>query len=194
MGGDGLGEGLRGFLKGLDQPHEAVAIGLDDNFYGIRTAIKTPVALEQLSKALQDDIGGSMGPLYGNFFLGLAETLGSHPHMDAGLYGEAVAEATARVGAMGRAQVGDKTLMDTLTPALAAYQLTFANGGGFVACLQAMSAAASTGRDSTRNLQARIGRAARLGPRSVGVLDAGASSCCLILQTLAVSLQRKLEA
>jgi dihydroxyacetone kinase len=42
-------------------------------------------------------------------------------------------------------------------------------------------------------LQARIGRSARLGPRSIGVLDAGATSCCLILQSMAVTLQRLLQ-
>ncbi|MNT99748.1 dihydroxyacetone kinase subunit DhaL [compost metagenome] len=55
-----------------------------------------------------------------------------------------------------------------------------------------MGAAAQQGRDATKALQARIGRSARLGARSIGVLDAGATSCCLILQTLAASLQRRL--
>ena len=53
-----------------------------------------------------------------------------------------------------------------------------------------MAAAAVEGKDSTKNLQARIGRSARLGPRSIGVLDAGATSCCLLLQSMASSLSR----
>ena len=65
---------------------------------------------------------------------------------------------------------------------------------GFTACLRAMAAAAAQGRDSTKNLQARIGRSARLGARSIGVLDAGATSCCLILQTMAHALLRQLDA
>jgi dihydroxyacetone kinase len=55
-----------------------------------------------------------------------------------------------------------------------------------------MSEAAAAGRDSTKDMQARIGRSARLGPRSIGVLDAGATSCFLILQTISNSLQRHL--
>lgn len=155
-------------------------------------AASLPGALEQLSQALMDDIGGSMGPLYGRFFLGFVDTLAPHAQLDAALFGEALAVAIANVQAMGNAQVGDKTLIDTLVPARDAYAAALASGAGFAACLQAMSAAAQQGRDATKDLQARIGRSARLGARSIGVLDAGATSCCLILQTLAASLQRRL--
>ncbi|PBI89253.1 PTS-dependent dihydroxyacetone kinase, dihydroxyacetone-binding subunit DhaK [Variovorax boronicumulans] len=155
-------------------------------------AASLPAALEQLSQALMDDIGGSMGPLYGRFFLGFVDTLAPHEQLDAALFGEALAVAVANVQAMGKAQVGDKTLIDTLVPARDAYAAALANGSDFAACLQAMGAAAQQGRDATKALQARIGRSARLGARSIGVLDAGATSCCLILQTLAASLQRRL--
>lgn len=155
-------------------------------------AASLPVALEQLSLALMDDIGGSMGPLYGNFFRGFVTTLVPHTHLDASLFGDAFSAAVANVQAMGNAQVGDKTLIDTLAPALTAYSNALERGDTFASCLVAMSEAAAAGRDSTKALQARIGRSARLGPRSIGVLDAGATSCCLILQTLASSLQCQL--
>lgn len=158
------------------------------------SAQQLPAALAQLSQALMDDIGGSMGPLYGEFFAGFVTTLTPHPQLDAALFGDALAAAVANVQCMGSAQVGDKTLMDTLVPALAAYREAQLAGAGFASCLQALSAAAAQGRDSTQNLQARIGRSARLGPRSIGVLDAGATSCCLILQSMARSLQRQLDA
>jgi triose/dihydroxyacetone kinase / FAD-AMP lyase (cyclizing) len=151
-----------------------------------------PAAFEQLSQALMDDIGGSMGPLYGNFFLGFVDVLEPHAQLDATLFGDAMTAAVANVQAMGNAQVGDKTLIDTLVPARDAYRAALTGGTDFAGCLSAMSTAAAAGRDSTRALQARIGRSARLGARSIGVLDAGATSCCLILQTLATSLQRQL--
>lgn len=157
-------------------------------------AASLPLALEQLSQALMDDIGGSMGPLYGQFFQGLADTLAPHTRLDAALFGDALATAVARVQAMGQAQVGDKTLIDTLVPARDAYAQALAQGAGFAAALAAMSEAAERGKDSTKDLQARIGRSARLGPRSIGVLDAGATSCCLILQSVARSLQAQLAA
>ncbi|MDD2880841.1 MAG: dihydroxyacetone kinase subunit DhaL [Rhodoferax sp.] len=157
------------------------------------TAQQLPAALEQLSQALMDDIGGSMGPLYGEFFLGFVNTLSPHQQLDAALFGDAFDVAVAKVQGMGNARVGDKTLMDTLVPALAAYREAQLAGAGFSEALQALSVAAEKGRDSTKNLQARIGRSARLGPRSIGVLDAGATSCCLILQSMARSLQRQLD-
>lgn len=160
---------------------------------GANEAAKLPAALEQLSQALMDDIGGSMGPLYGNFFLGFVNTLEPHARLDAALFGEALANAVANVQSMGNAQVGDKSLIDTLAPALGTYEQSVLSGANFAEALQAMSAAAEAGKESTRNLQARIGRSARLGPRSIGVLDAGATSCWLILSTMAKSLQGKLS-
>jgi len=159
---------------------------------GESQAAVLPTALEQLSQALMDDIGGSMGPLYGQFFLGFVDTFKPHDRLDAALFGEALASAVANVQAMGNAQVGDKSLIDTLVPALQAYQQSVQSGTSFSEALQAMSAAAEAGKESTKNLQARIGRSARLGPRSIGVLDAGATSCWLILTTMAQSLRRQL--
>lgn len=150
-------------------------------------------ALTQLAEALMDDIGGSMGPLYGNFFLGFASTLGSYKAMDASLFSEALATAVQNVQRMGNAQVGDKSLVDTLVPARDALQAAIKSGMDFSASLQAMSEAAETGKNATKDLQARIGRSARLGPRSIGVLDAGATSCCLILQSMARSLKVQLS-
>jgi len=133
-----------------------------------------------------------MGPLYGNFFLGFVNTLEPHAQMDAALFGDALAAAVANVQGMGNAKVGDKTLIDTMVPALNAFKDAVAKGASFADALQAMSVAAEAGKNSTKDLQARIGRSARLGPRSIGVLDAGATSCFLILQSIGNSLQRHL--
>ena len=149
-------------------------------------------ALDTLAMTLLDGIGGSMGPLYGSFFLGLAETLAGKETLDAVLFGEALAAGVAGVETVGSAQVGDKTLMDTLVPAREAYRSALAAGADFGTALGAMTEAAEQGWQSTRDLQARIGRAARLGERSIGVLDAGATSCFLILKTLATSIQARL--
>lgn len=156
-------------------------------------ALHFPTALTQLSEALMDDIGGSMGPLYGNFFIGFVDTLSPYQQVDAALFGEALAQAVNRVQAMGNATVGDKTLIDTLAPALEAYNAQIKANASFAQALQAMTSAAEKGKDSTFNMQARIGRSARLGPRSIGVLDAGATSCFLILQAMAQGLLTQLS-
>jgi phosphoenolpyruvate---glycerone phosphotransferase subunit DhaL len=150
-------------------------------------------SFDALAMTLLEGIGGSMGPLYGSVFMGFAETLAGHQRLDAQLFGAALARAVADVQSVGNAQVGDKTLMDTLIPARDAYLAALAQGEDFHAALSAMVAAAEAGWLSTKTLQARIGRAARLGERSIGVLDAGATSCFLLLRTLATSLQSRLS-
>ena len=149
--------------------------------------------LDTLAMTLLEGIGGSMGPLYGSFFMGLAETLSGKETLDAQLFGEALANGVAGVETVGSAKVGDKTLMDTLVPAREAFQAAVAGGADFSAALTAMIDAAERGWQSTKDLQARIGRAARLGERSIGVLDAGATSCFLILKTLGTSVQQRLS-
>ena len=148
--------------------------------------------LDTLAMTLLEGIGGSMGPLYGSFFMGLAETLSGKETLDAQLFGEALANGVAGVETVGSAKVGDKTLMDTLVPAREAFQAAVADGADFSSALAAMIDAAERGWHSTKDLQARIGRAARLGERSIGVLDAGATSCFLILKTLGTSAQQRL--
>lgn len=147
-------------------------------------------SFDTLAMTLLEGIGGSMGPLYGSLFMGFAETLGSARQLDAELFGRALANAVEQVETVGSAKVGDKTLMDTLVPARDAYLAALTQGQDFAAALTTMVAAAEAGWLSTKDLQARIGRASRLGERSIGVLDAGATSCFLLLRTLATSLQK----
>lgn len=149
-------------------------------------------AFDTLAMTLLDGIGGSMGPLYGSVFMGFSETLAGHQQMDAELFGRALEQAVAGVQSVGDAKVGDKTLMDTLVPARDAYLAALAAGADFETALEAMTAAAEAGWKSTKDLQARIGRSARLGERSIGVLDAGATSCYLLLKTMGTSLQGRL--
>ncbi len=89
------------------------------------------------------------------------------------------------------ATVGDKCLMDTLIPATQAFEEATTSGKSFKQALDAMQEAAIAGRDSTLDLVAKIGRASRLGERSRGVLDAGATSCCLLLCQLAQSVEKQ---
>ena len=91
---------------------------------------------------------------------------------------------------LGGAKVGDKTIMDVLVPAVAAYESAAIKGASFRDALAQMADAAENGKESTRDLVAKIGRASRLGERSRGVLDAGATSGAIILQTMASILEK----
>ena len=150
-------------------------------------------ALDELTLSLMEGIGGSMGPLYGSLFIGMADEVRSSEAIDAATFARLLRGGLTSLQDITEAGVGDKCLMDTLIPAVEAFERAQAQGAGFSAALEAMKAAASQGRDSTKDLVAKIGRASRLGERSLGVLDAGAVSCCLILTRLADSVQPRLS-
>lgn len=149
-------------------------------------------ALDELTLSLMEGIGGSMGPLYGSLFIGMADEVRGRDDIDAATFARLLRGGLTSLQDITEAGVGDKCLMDTLIPAVEAFERAQASGASFNAALDAMKTAASQGRDSTKDLVAKIGRASRLGERSLGVLDAGAVSCCLILTQLADSIQPRL--
>ena len=140
--------------------------------------------LKTLGRVLMAEIGGSMGPLYGSFFTAMARAGTGADRIDAALFGEMLESGVRSVTELGGAQVGDKTLVDALLPALEAYQGALERGEDFASSLAKMTEAAEAGKEATRELVAKIGRAARLGERSRGVLDAGAASCALVLAAM----------
>ena len=146
--------------------------------------------LSILGATLLEDIGGSMGPLYGVLFDEMSMASEEHEDVDAEVFKAMVEGAVAGVQDIGNAQVGDKTLLDTLIPASEAYAKALEEGKDFSAALDDFKAAAKAGWQSTENMVAKIGRASRLGERSRGVLDAGATSCYLMMNSLAESIQK----
>ncbi|AFJ55491.1 dihydroxyacetone kinase, L subunit [Pseudomonas fluorescens A506] len=149
-------------------------------------------ALDELTPSLMEGIGGSMGPLYGSLFIGMADEVRGSEDIDAATFARLLRGGLTSLQDITEAGVGDKCLMDTLIPAVEAFERAQASGRSFSDALDAMKTAASQGRDSTKDLVAKIGRASRLGERSLGVLDAGAVSCCLILTQLADSIKPRL--
>ncbi|CNE30199.1 dihydroxyacetone kinase subunit DhaL [Yersinia mollaretii] len=149
-------------------------------------------ALDVLSDSLMEGIGGSMGPLYGSIFMGMAESIRDCNKIDATAFSGMLRGGLSCLQDISEAGVGDKCIMDTLIPTVEAFELAQQQNKSFVESLHLMKNAAHAGRDSTLDLVARIGRASRLGERSRGVLDAGATSCCLILTQLADSVEQRL--
>lgn len=142
-----------------------------------------------LAKILMMKIGGSMGPLYGKLFRGFAKELNGKDEIGIEDIGAALEGMLTQIQSISPAKPGDKTLMDTLVPAVDAYKKAVVEGKAFDVALDEMKAAAIVGRDSTKDMLAQLGRASSLGERSRGVLDAGATSCCLLLETLAESIK-----
>jgi phosphoenolpyruvate---glycerone phosphotransferase subunit DhaL len=150
-------------------------------------------AMQVVSDVLMSEIGGSMGPLYGMMFCDMADAVAGKDIIDPAGFGAMLRAGLAGVQEIGSAKVGDKTLLDCLVPSVETFESAVSSGKSFAEALDAMKAAAATGRDSTIDLVAKIGRSARLGDRSRGVLDAGATSCCMILTTLADGVAKRLN-
>lgn len=150
--------------------------------------------LNDLAMILLNEIGGSMGPIYGTIFMEMADALdASGDEIDLTHFAAALNAGLEGLYGIVEARTGDKTLVDTLAPAVAALQEDAAQETDFAAALAHMKAAAETGRDSTKELVAKYGRSSRLGERSRGVLDAGACSCCLLLQAMADGILSQLN-
>jgi len=133
--------------------------------------------------ALLSSVGGAAGPLYGGFFLALSKACAGKEKLDKAELGQALAEGLADIQRRGKAQLGDKTMVDALAPALEAYR-NFPDSD-LAGALTAAEEQAHRSAEATIPLQARKGRASYLGERSIGHQDPGATSSWLLLQSLA---------
>ncbi|PSL58418.1 dihydroxyacetone kinase DhaL subunit [Saccharothrix carnea] len=141
--------------------------------------------LRLAATTLISTVGGAAGPLYGTAFLRAATSVGDVADLDGPAVAAALRAALDGVVARGKAALGDKTMVDALTPAVAAAESVAVTGGGVAEVLGAAADAAEMGADSTVPMVARKGRASYLGERSAGHLDPGARSTALLLRTLA---------
>ena len=151
--------------------------------------LDTSSSFDLLGNILLTEIGGSMGPLYGMFFKSMAEKSKDKKEIDAFVFLEMLKSGLEKISQLGGAKVGDKTLIDVLSPATKAFEKKYNESCNFIDCLNYMSSESQLGLKSTKNMVAKIGRAARLGERSIGVQDAGATSCYLLLEAMKESIQ-----
>jgi dihydroxyacetone kinase-like protein len=144
--------------------------------------------LKTVGMTLVSSVGGASGPLYGTFFLRTGMTAGPVTEIDATALAAALRAGVDGIVARGKAEAGDKTMFDAMSPAVDAFDAAVADGGDLVAASRAAAEAAAQGRDATLPLVARKGRASYLGERSAGHLDPGAASATLLLETLATAI------
>lgn len=149
--------------------------------------------LDELGTILMTEIGGSMGPIYGTIFTEMAEAGNEFDEITLENLGTMLQAGLDGLQQIVDAKVGDKTLVDTLSPATESIKLDADKGKDFKSALENMKVAAEKGKDSTKDLVAKFGRSSRLGERSRGVLDAGATSCCIILTAMADGILEVLE-
>ncbi|MBD2758679.1 dihydroxyacetone kinase subunit L [Yimella sp. cx-573] len=138
--------------------------------------------LKKAGMTLVSTVGGASGPLYGTFFLRFAGAIGEG---DTAGVGAALRAGLDGVKQRGKAETGDKTMIDALAPAVDAFE---AAGDSLEAALTAAAEAAAKGRDEATPLVARKGRASYLGDRSADHQDPGATSMTLLIESAARTL------
>ncbi len=149
--------------------------------------------LFDLGSVLLNKIGGSMGPIYGTVFMEMSGKGEGSGDITLELFSRMLSAGLEGLYGIVDARPGDKTLVDCLYPACESLKASAAAGAGFAEALEEMKEKAEEGKESTKDMVAKYGRAARLGERSRGVLDAGAASCCIILKAMADGMKAVME-
>jgi dihydroxyacetone kinase-like protein len=141
--------------------------------------------LRLIGHVLVESVGGASGPLYGTAFIEAGFALDRRDHLDLAALAEGLQAGARALARRGRCAVGDKTILDALDPAAAALAAAAADGLGLRAGLRRAVHAARDGMRATTPLVARRGLALRLGERSRGHQDPGATSCYLLVWAMA---------
>lgn len=137
---------------------------------------------------LVSSVGGASGPLYGTFFMRCAPTFGSADEVPADSLVAGLRAGLEGVVSRGKAELGDKTMLDAMSPAVDAIEAALGEGQSLAEAVRAGAEAARQGREATIPLVARKGRASYLGERSKGHQDPGATSTTYLFEALASAL------
>jgi len=166
-------------------------INLDRGFTAVKAELaKAPsadmsVILKTVATVLIRTVGGASGPLYGTFFLRASASCAGKVELQANDIVTMFQAGVEGIQQRGKAEPGDKTMLDTWLPAVQAMKQTIEAGSDLPSVLQEGAAAGQAGMTSTIPLQAKKGRASYLGVRSIGHQDPGATSSYLLLKTAA---------
>ncbi|MCY7404373.1 MAG: dihydroxyacetone kinase subunit L [Cryobacterium sp.] len=174
-----IGDGDHG--ENMDRGFQAILPKLE----GLAVETTPGAVLKLLATTLISTVGGAAGPLYGTAFLKASGAVGSVESLDAAALVALMTAARDGIVLRGKAESGDKTMIDAWTPAVNAGASAHAAGSGVGAVLLAAADAASGGAQATDPLVARKGRASYLGERAVGHRDPGAQSTALLLRAAA---------
>lgn len=148
--------------------------------------------LKTTGMALVSSVGGAGGPLYGTAFMQAGMAVAGKYELDSTDVLSALEAALKGVIMRGKANLGDKTMVDAITPAVNAMREALNNGANIAEALQKATEAAEQGMKDTVPMLAKKGRASYLGERSIGHQDPGATSSYLLIRTMAEVAKEKL--
>ncbi|MCS6131346.1 dihydroxyacetone kinase subunit L [Clostridium botulinum] len=141
--------------------------------------------------ALVSNVGGASGPLYGTAFMKAAMVVNKKSEMDINDFIKVLEEALGGIKMRGKGQEGEKTMIDTLSPAIEAGNKSIGENKSVKEVLLEIKEAAKNGMEHTKEIVATKGRASYVGERSIGHIDAGATSMYLILNTIVEELTKE---
>jgi phosphoenolpyruvate---glycerone phosphotransferase subunit DhaL len=141
-------------------------------------------ALNKIGMKLLSTIGGASGPLFASFFISMGKTLKTLETPASNDIALAFAAGVEAIMQRGKAQAGEKTMLDVLIPVAHSFKQLAEQGKSAQEIATALKQVSSEGLESTRNLLATKGRAAGLGERAIGHLDAGAKSCQVMIHAV----------
>lgn len=144
----------------------------------------TGAVLQKIGLTLVNSVGAAMGPIFGTAFMRAGTAASAAATIDGPAIAAILKAAVEGVQVRGKAVAGDKTMLDALIPAADAAQTAADQGGNAATVLRAAANAADAGARATSEMIAKRGRAAKLGERTRGHQDAGATSTALILRTI----------
>jgi dihydroxyacetone kinase-like protein len=147
--------------------------------------------IKDVGMVVMNSVGGAMGALYGTFFLKLSQASAGKEEVDLDDLVTMFQAGEQGILDIGKANPGDKTLIDTLSPAVRAIEAAEKEGKALDPALADFEQAAKQGMESTKDMLAKMGRASRLGERTIGHQDAGATSCYFILRSLASAVSHQ---
>ncbi|MEI5582380.1 MULTISPECIES: dihydroxyacetone kinase subunit DhaL [unclassified Agromyces] len=176
-----IGDGDHG--ENMDRGFQAVLPKLDDLPAG-----STPSdVLKLLATTLISTVGGAAGPLYGTAYLKASGAVGGEVSLDSAAVVRLLESGRDGIVLRGKAELGDKTMVDAWSPAVEAARAAADSGASAAETLQAAADAAAAGAVATEPLVARKGRASYLGERSAGHRDPGAQSTAYLLAAAAAA-------
>jgi dihydroxyacetone kinase-like protein len=178
-----IGDGDHG--ENMDRGFTAVLAKLDDAEPGTPGDV-----LKLVATTLISTVGGASGPLFGTAYLKAAGAVSGAAELDGAALVALLTAARDGVVLRGKAESGDKTMVDAWTPAVEAAAAAQADGASEVAVLEAAASAAEAGAKATEPLVARKGRASYLGERAIGHRDPGSQSSALLIRAAADTAAR----
>lgn len=141
-------------------------------------------ALQKIGMKLLSTIGGASGPLIASFFMTMAKAVKENNSDDLKNIASEFAQGVAAIQQRGKANVGEKTMLDVLIPVAEKFTELANNGTDKTTLLNTLKKTAETGMLATKEMIATKGRAAFLGERAIGHIDPGAKSCQVMIWTI----------